>query len=219
MIICIQNILPPSDLLAVRQAVVASHFVDGKSTAGWHAKQVKNNEQAKGSDEGVREAGDRVLEALAANDLFRLAARPKQISPLLFSRYRDGMRYGSHVDDAMMHGLRTDLSFTVFLSNPGDYEGGELVLDLHHGEQDFKLDAGDMVLYPSTTLHRVEPVSAGERLVCVGWVQSQIRQSERRELLFDMETARLGLFRKEGKSHEFDLLSKSVSNLLRMWAE
>lgn len=219
MIICIKSVLPPDDLLAVRKAVAKSRFVDGKSTAGWHAKRVKNNQQAKPDQEGIREAGIRVSSALGANDLFRLAAKPKHISPLLFSRYCDGMSYGSHVDDALMHGMRTDLSFTIFLSELDDYTGGELVLDLHHGEQNFKLDAGDMVVYPSTTLHRIEPVTKGDRLVCVGWVQSLIRRSDQRELLFDMETARLALFQKEGKSQEFDLLSKSVSNLLRMWAE
>lgn len=219
MILCIKSLLQPDDLHIIRQAVADSLFVDGRITAGWHAKRVKNNQQAMADQEGIQEAGERVSGAMAVNDLFRLAARPKEISPFLFSRYREGMSYGSHVDDASMHGMRTDLSFTIFLCCPQDYEGGELVLDLHHGEQDFKLEAGDMVLYPSTTLHRVEPVIKGERLVCVGWVQSLIRRSDQRELLFDMETARLALFKKEGKSQEFDLLSKSLSNLLRMWAE
>jgi len=203
----------------IRSGVAQSVFVDGKRTAGWHAKHVKNNLQAKPNQKVVEAMAARVSEALMANEVFRLAARPRQISPLLFSRYTEGMSYGSHVDAAFMSGLRTDLSFTVFLSRPEDCEGGELVLDLPHGEQQFKLDAGDMVVYPSTTLHRVAPVASGQRLVCVGWVQSMVRREDQRELLFDLETAQLALFAKEGKSPEFDVLSKSVSNLLRMWAE
>jgi PKHD-type hydroxylase len=219
MVICIRNVLKPDELLNIQSAIAKSAFVDGKSTAGWHAALVKNNQQAISGQECIAEAEAQVSHSLLQNGLFRLAARPKQISRLLFSKYNAGMSYGSHVDDALMGNVRTDLSFTVFLNNPSDYDGGELVLDLHHAEQEFKLDAGDMVLYPSTTLHRVAPVSKGERLVTVGWAQSQIRRSDQRELLFDLETARISLFEKEGKSQEFDLLSKSLANLLRMWAE
>ena len=219
MILCIQNLLPPPDVATVRRVLAGATFVDGKSTAGWHAAMVKHNLQASPAGESTGEADETVRRALANNDLFRSAARPKALSPFLFSSYRDGMRYGAHVDDALMGDLRSDLSFTIFLSDPTDYDGGELVMDQHQGEQAFKLDAGDMVLYPSTTLHRVEPVTRGTRLAAVGWVQSRIRRSDQREMLFDLETARLSLYGREGKSAEFDLLSKSVSNLLRMWAE
>jgi PKHD-type hydroxylase len=137
----------------------------------------------------------------------------------MISRYAQGASYGSHTDDALMGGLRSDVSFTVFLNAPADYEGGELVLERPDGEQSFKLESGDAVVYPSTSLHRVNPVERGTRLVAVGWVQSLVRRADQRELLFDLDTARRSLFAREGKNAEFDLLSKCLSNLLRDWAE
>jgi PKHD-type hydroxylase len=219
MIICIQSVLPESDVQKLTEMMNASNFVDGKATAGWHARLVKNNLQVDATETLLTAARNKVENALMQNDLFRLAARPKKLSPMLFSKYVQGMEYGTHVDDAYMGTLRSDLSYTLFLSRPQDYDGGELVMDLTQGEQAYKLEAGDLILYPSTTLHRVEPVRRGTRLAAVGWVQSIIRHSDQRELLFDLETARLGLYRREGKSAEFDLLSKSMSNLLRMWGE
>lgn len=201
------------------QIMQASSYVDGKTSAGWHARLVKENLQLSASDHQLQAVSAKVERALRQNEIFLVAARPKGFSPVLFSKYLEGMQYGTHVDDAYMGSLRSDLSYTVFLSNPHDYEGGELVIDLPQGEQSYKLEAGDMILYPSTTLHRVAPVRRGARLAAVGWVQSKVRRSEHRELLFDLESARLALFRREGKSAEFDLLSKSVSNLLRMWGE
>ena len=129
------------------------------------------------------------------------------------------MEYGSHVDDALMNGIRTDVSFTLFLSDPDSYDGGALVIESSGGEDDIKLPAGSLVAYPSTTLHRVQPVTKGARLAAVGWARSFIRDPARRELLFDLDTARQSLFAREGKTAEFDLLSKSTANLLRMWAE
>jgi PKHD-type hydroxylase len=219
MIICIQSVLPESEVQELTQMMSASSFVDGKTTAGWHARLVKNNLQVDATEALLAAARSKVENALMQNDLFRLAARPKNLSPMLFSKYAQGMEYGTHVDDAYMGALRSDLSYTLFLSRPQDYDGGELVMDLTQGEQAYKLEAGDLILYPSTTLHRVDPVRRGTRLAAVGWVQSIIRRSDQRELLFDLETARLGLYRREGKSTEFDLLSKSMSNLLRMWGE
>jgi PKHD-type hydroxylase len=219
MIICIQSVLPESDLQELTAMMNASNLVDGKATAGWHARLVKNNLQVDATETLLAAARNKVENALMQNDLFRLAARPKKLSPMLFSKYVQGMEYGTHVDDAYMGTLRSDLSYTLFLSRPQDYDGGELVMDLPQGEQAYKLEAGDLILYPSTTLHRVDPVRRGTRLAAVGWVQSIIRRSDQRELLFELETARLGLYRREGKSAEFDLLSKSTSNLLRMWGE
>ena len=156
---------------------------------------------------------------LLGHALFVLATRPKALTPIILSRYDADMRYGTHVDDALMGGLRTDVSYTLFLSDPASYEGGELVIESTAGEQPFKLEAGSLVLYPSTTLHRVEPVLSGERLAAVGWVRSLIRDPARRELLFDLETASRQLFEKHGKTGEFDLVTKSATNLLRLWAE
>jgi PKHD-type hydroxylase len=133
----------------------------------------------------------------------------------LFSRYQPGHAYGPHVDDALMEGLRTDAAFTLFLSAPAAYDGGELVIETSAGEEGFKLAAGSLVSYPASTLHRVAPVVSGERLAAVGWVRSYIRDPGHRELLFDLETARRALFDREGKTREGDLLAKCAANLVR----
>lgn len=219
MIICIQGILPKVQVEELVRIMSASIFVDGRTTAGWHARLVKNNLQIEAQDPAFETARAMVEQALMRNDVFRSAARPRQLSPMLFSKYVKDMEYGAHVDDAYMGDLRSDLSYTLFLNRPQDYDGGELVMDLTQGEQAYKLEAGDLILYPSTTLHRVNPVLRGTRLAAVGWVRSMIRRSDQRALLFDLENARLGLFQREGKSAEFDLLSKTMSNLLRMWGE
>lgn len=218
MILCIADVLGPADVAALAAALDAAAFEDGRATAGWHAAMVKANEQAAGAAlEGWRA---RVEAAVAANLLFQLAARPRRLRPVMFNRYRAGMAYGAHVDDAVMGGdTRADVSFTLFLADPESYAGGELVLETTAGEQAFKLPAGALVLYPASTLHRVEPVAEGVRVAAVGWLQSLVRDPARRELLFDLDTARRALFEREGKTREFDLLSKSVSNLLRMWGE
>jgi PKHD-type hydroxylase len=147
------------------------------------------------------------------------AARPKAIVRLLISRYEPGMAYGTHVDDALMGGMRTDLSFTLFLCEPESYEGGALVMDDAYGEREVRLPAGELILYASTALHRVEPVTSGVRLAAVGWVRSFVRDSSRREVLFDLETALRGVHETAGKTPLFDLLAKTRTNLLRMWAE
>ncbi len=149
----------------------------------------------------------------------RLATRPKTILGPLFSRYQPGHAYGAHVDDALMGGVRTDVAFTLFLSEPGSCDGGELIIDTAAGEEAFKLAAGSVVTYPATTLHRVAPVTRGERLAAVGWVRSFVRDAAHRELLFDLETARRRLFDRDGKTAEGDLLAKCAANLLRMWCE
>lgn len=219
MILCIKGVLEGSTLAGFRSALAQGSFRDGRETAGWHARLTKHNEQADPQDGKLRAVAERIAERLRGHELFALAVRPKALAPVTISRYAQGASYGSHVDDALMGGLRSDVSFTVFISAPQEYDGGELVLERPEGEQAFKLDAGDAVIYPSTSLHRVTPVERGTRLVAVGWAQSVVRQPERRELLFDLDTARRSLFAREGKSAEFDLLSKTLSNLLREWAE
>jgi PKHD-type hydroxylase len=161
---------------------------------------------------------ERMVKALLANPLFDLAVRPKTLTSLLFSKSGTGQGYGSHVDNAIMRGVRTDVSFTVFLSDPASYDGGELVMQGTAGGMTVKLPAGYVFAYPSTTLHRVETVTRGERLVCAGWAQSFIRDADKRQLLYDLETAQRTLFDRHGKTAEFDLLSKSTTNLIRMWA-
>jgi PKHD-type hydroxylase len=137
----------------------------------------------------------------------------------MFSAYEPGMRYGSHVDDALMQGMRTDVSFTLFLSEPASYDGGELVIESASGEDAVKLEAGGLVAYPSTALHHVTEVTRGVRLAAVGWARSYVRDGARRELLFDLDTARRQMFARHGKSADYDLVSKSLANLLRMWVE
>jgi PKHD-type hydroxylase len=219
LILCIQGVLDAGRLEKLRPLLEAGAYRDGRETAGWHAKLAKANEQADPNDAGLRAASELVAGQLLEHQLFALAVRPKRLAPVMICRYAEGKSYGSHTDDAMMGGLRSDVSFTVFLNSVAEYEGGELVLERPEGEQSFKLEAGDAVVYPSTSLHRVNPVVRGTRLVAVGWAQSLVRRADQRELLFDLETARRSLFKREGKSPEFDLLSKCLSNLLRDWAE
>jgi PKHD-type hydroxylase len=216
--IVIANVLTGDELETVRAALARARFVDGRETAGFAARLVKHNRQA-ASERGLETVRRLVAERILGNELFDLAVRPKALTPLMFSRYDNGMHYGSHVDDARMHGIRTDVAFTLFLSEPDSYDGGELVIESTAGEDAVKLAAGALVAYPATTLHHVAAVSRGARLAAVGWARSLIRDAARRELLFDLDTARRALFARDGKTAEFDLISKSTANLLRMWME
>jgi PKHD-type hydroxylase len=215
----IGNILPAEELATVRATLKQARFVDGRTTAGFAARPVKNNRQAPGADRSLETIRKLIAKRILDNEVFQLAARPKVLSPLLFSLYDKTMQYGSHVDDALMNGMRTDVSFTLFLSDPEDYGGGELVIESAAGEETFKPAAGSLVAYPSTSLHRVGEVTRGKRLAAVGWARSFIRDAARRELLFDLDTARRQMFVREGKSAAFDLVSKSAANLMRMWAD
>jgi PKHD-type hydroxylase len=217
--IVIADILTPDDLAAVHDALAHTRFVDGRETAGFAARVVKDNRQADAKDRTLDDARALVAARIMANDLFRMAVRPKALTPLLFSRTENGMQYGVHIDDALMAGLRTDVAFTLFLDLPETYDGGELVIESAAGEDAIKLPAGSMIAYPATTLHRVAPVPRGQRHVVAGWARSFVRDAAQRELLFDLDTARRTIFARDGKSAEFDLISKSVANLLRMWAE
>jgi PKHD-type hydroxylase len=216
--IVIGNVLTAEELDTVRAALARTRFVDGRDTAGFAARLVKKNRQA-APDRALETVRRLVAERILGNELFDLAVRPKALSPLLFSRYDPDMHYGSHVDDALMDGMRTDVSFTLFLSAPESYDGGELVIESAAGEDAVKLSAGALVAYPSTSLHHVAAVTRGVRLAAVGWARSFIRDAARRELLFDLDTARSALFARDGKTAEFDLIAKSTANLLRMWAE
>jgi PKHD-type hydroxylase len=217
--IAIADVLSAEDIETVRAALAQATFVDGRETAGFAARTVKLNQQAAASDRSLDTVRKIVTDRILGNEVFRLAVRPKALSPLLFSRYDPGMRYGSHVDDALMNGMRTDVSFTLFLADPESYDGGELVIETPAGEDAVKLPAGALVAYASTSLHRVADVTRGERLVAVGWARSLIRDPAQRELLFDLDTARRRMFARDGKSEDYDLVSKSLANLLRMWVE
>ena len=221
MIVCIKEILSPADVQRMGDRLSRGSFVSGKETAGWASRPVKSNLQLSSQDPLHAELTRWILEQLSNHSIFQSAVLPKSFRPPVFSRYEPGMRYGSHVDDAIMGApaTRSDVSYTVFLSAPGDYEGGELVLEDAHGEHSFKLDAGDLVLYPSKFLHRVETVVSGIRFAVVGWVQSLCRDPAHREILFDLQQLRESEYSRHSKSREFDLLSKTHSNLLRLFAE
>lgn len=218
MFLAIENLLDSAMLAAIREDVALLEFEDGSKTAGRFAKEVKSNEQAVPS-----EARDDLLafvsQALQAHPLFAAAARPRAMSPLILSRYRIGQTYGLHVDNAMMGMLRTDISFTLFLSDPETYDGGALVIEDSLEARAIKLAAGSVFLYPSTTLHRVEPVTRGERLVVVGWVQSRVRHTEKREILFDLDKSIAELHASGCTSAVFETLCKTRSNLLRLWVD
>lgn len=222
MIFSIESLISPDEVTEIKEVLDGAEFVDGKLTAGWHAKLVKNNQQLKAGT-SQQQLKAKIRAVLQKNALFQSTVYPKSIHSILFSRYESGMSYDTHIDNALMNndaGLcRSDVSFTLFLSSPNDYQGGELVIEGVQEEQSYKLEAGAAIVYPSTTLHRVNPVTEGRRLVVVGWVQSTIRHASDRELLFDLETARRAIFAKSGKTPEFDLISKSIANLIRRWAD
>ena len=222
MIFTIPDVLTPEELETINLSLAEGEFIDGKLTAGWNAKLVKNNQQLKKKTPLGAQLTQQVKAAFNRNQLFQTAIRPKSIHSLLFSRYDSGMSYGRHVDNAIMrnNGIwRSDVSFTLFLNSPNEYAGGELIIEGADAEQDYKLATGSAIVYSSTTLHRVNEVTQGSRLVSVGWVQSLIRDPSDREILFDLETARRVIFAKDGKTPEFDLISKSVANLLRKWVD
>ena len=220
--LCLSGVLDAEALHAVRSALEGATFADGRHTAGWHAARVKHNLQA--AHDG---AAQRVQQALMAHELFRAAALPARVRTPMFSRYATGMGYGRHMDDALMVAgdgqgtLRADVAVTVFLSDPGSYDGGELVIESAGGTTAYKLDAGQAIVYPATTLHHVAEVTRGERLAAVLWVQSLVRDASRREILFDLDTARRGLWDKaqQASTPEFDLVTKTYANLLRAWSE
>lgn len=218
MLIVIDAVLNAAQVAELQSLLPALDYEDGRSTAGWAAGLVKQNEQA-APDPAVDLWRDTIAAALAAHPLFRIAAQPKRIIGPMFSRYGIGDRYGAHVDEAILDGSRSDLAFTLFLSDPDSYDGGELVIDSPAGSDHHKHRPGSLVLYPAMSLHSVTPVTAGQRFAAVGWVRSLVRDPTQRELLFDLETARQSLFRQAGKTPEFDRLSKCYVNLLRMWAE
>ena len=221
MLVPLHGVLTADELSIVCERLHSAQWRDGKETAGWAAKEVKSNDQATGPElQGARQI---VRNALMRNDLFMKAALPKRHGKIMFSRYRSEQNYGLHVDDALMgevfDRLRSDLSVTLFLSDPSSYEGGELVISPMGVERSIKLAAGDAILYPTSSLHRVTPVVNGERLAAVLWIQSVVRDIGERQILFDLNVASRELFEKEGKSALFDLISNSYSNLLRKWSD
>lgn len=223
MLVCIENLIDEAAVTKLRSWMAEASFEDGRATAGGNAAKVKNNEQVssdpKAPDPRLREMQDLVTGLLWDHNLFYAAAQPKEIFSPLFSRYAVGKSYGLHMDNALMGDMRIDLSLTLFLSDPADYDGGELIMYFPTGERAIKLPAGHAVLYPTTALHRVAEVTRGQRQVVVTWVRSLVRDAAKREILFDLQTANRRLAEQLGKTPETDILAKTYTNLLRRWVD
>ena len=226
MLVHLRQVLTPDELQQARQWLADGEWIDGRATAGAQAVQAKHNRQLRQDCEASRRLQALVLAALDRHAVFFSAALPKKIFNPLFNRYGgDANTYGAHVDGAVMHSratgqrVRSDVSCTVFLTDPEDYEGGELVIDDTFGRQRVKLPAGDAVIYPGTSVHSVSPVTRGERLASFFWIESMVRSDEQRRLLFDMDR-HLGALREVAGTDEAVVgLSGTYHNLLRLWAD
>lgn len=225
MLLTIPQVLVPDQIRRCREQLAAASWVDGRVTAGHQGARVKQNRQLPESSPLVLELGDLILTALERNPLFISAALPSRVYPPLFNRYEGGEHFGEHVDNAvrLLPGsgmkIRTDLSATLFLSEPDDYDGGELLIEDTYGAHSIKLPAGDLVVYPASSLHRVMPVTRGARLASFFWVQSMIRDDGQRTILFDLDSAiqRLGATNADESARV--RLTGCYHNLLRMWCE
>jgi PKHD-type hydroxylase len=223
MILAVHAIPEADRLAAMHDRIALLQWRDGRETAGAVARAVKRNEQAALDGTAGRSLADEVSQILWDNPVIRAAAQPRRFSHLLISRTGEGGGYGAHVDNALMgkgeRRVRTDLSFTLFLTPPADYDGGELVIHAAGVTQSVKGEAGQLVLYPSGSIHEVRPVTRGTRIVCVGWIESLIADGAQRELLFDLENLRASLRALlPAQSAELLTLDKTIANLLRMWA-
>jgi len=226
MLLKLTQVLSPQALQQARQLLGGAPWQDGRATAGTPAAQVKNNEQLAPGSEQLRDLQTLVLQALEAHSMFFSAALPKRVLPPLFNRYSGSSNsYGDHVDQAVRYApgsgqrVRTDISCTLFLTDPANYDGGELVVQDTYGEQRVKLNAGDMVLYPGTSVHRVEPVTRGERLASFFWIESMVRADDQRRLLYELDMSLMRLRSEHGESEATVQLTGTYHNLLRMWAD
>ena len=189
---------------------------DGKQTAGKHAAKLKNNLQLRRDSNLSTKFSGLITKKILSNELIKSFALPKKVHGTIFSKSTRGMKYGRHIDNAYMSSGRADLSFTIFLNCKDSYQGGELSIESLNSEEKFKLDAGEIIIYPSTYLHSVEEVVDGERLVFIGWIESYVKSIEEREYLFDLDAGARGILSKYGRSNELDLIFKSYANLLRV---
>lgn len=225
MLLRLPAVLSPAEVAAMQRRLAGGPWQAGAATAGSQARQVKHNEQLDAKTELARELQAQVLDALERQPLFLSAALPKRVLPPQFNRYGQTLNhYGKHVDQAIRYTangqrVRTDLSATLFLSDPASYDGGDLVIRHSFGEQRVKLAAGDLVLYPGTSVHEVEPVTRGTRLASFFWIESMVRSEEQRRLLYDMDMALMGLRDRHGDCDETVQLAGVYHNLLRQWAD
>ena len=226
MLLHLQQVLTPDEVRQARQLLAAADWIDGRATAGSQAVVAKNNHQLAQSSQASQALQDMVLRALDRHVLFYSATLPRKVFNPLFNRYGgDANHYGKHVDGAVLHSqrtgerVRTDVSCTLFLCDPDEYEGGDLVVDDTYGSHRVKLPAGDAVIYPGTSVHCVMPVTRGQRLASFFWVESMVRSDEQRRLLFDLDMNILRLREQFGESEAAVALSGTYHNLLRMWAD
>jgi len=219
----IKGILDQNQLATAHKLIAAGKYSDGSTSAGMAARRVKHNEELILDKAQMSELNNLVMNSLVNHPVYRSAALPLRVAAPYYAHYTQGMSYGSHVDDPIM-GMgselyRSDVSITIFLSSPDDYDGGELVVQTAFGEQQVKLPAGDAVLYPSSSVHRVAEITRGERLVAVSWVQSLVQEPEKRALLHDLNQARETLLRDKPDAGETRQVNQSYVNLVRMWAD
>jgi PKHD-type hydroxylase len=227
MLLKIPQLLSTDQVANFRDRLAAAAWADGRATAGYQSAQAKDNAQLPEDDPVARELGQQVLEALARNPTFFSAALPKRIYPPLFNRYAGGQSFGYHVDNAVRYDrsrggaepVRTDLSATLFLSAPSEYDGGELLIEDTYGVQRVKFDAGDLVLYPGTSLHQVTPVTRGERIASFFWIQSMLREDAQRRLMFDLDVGIRHLTRDAPDHPALVQLTGVYHNLLRRWSD
>jgi PKHD-type hydroxylase len=221
----IPHVLTKQQLQDFRELLLNAQWTDGNVTAGYQSAKAKNNLQLPEDSPEARRLGDQILATLSKSSLFISAALPARIFPPLFNCYQGGRSFGIHVDNAIRHvpgtpvKVRTDISMTLFLSDPEEYDGGELIVEDTYGSHSVKLLAGDMVLYPSSSLHRVTPVKRGRRLASFFWLQSMVASNERRALLFDLDMAIQKLREKMSDGAEVVQLTNIYHNLLRQWAQ
>ncbi len=223
MLLHLTNIFDPAKLTNIREMLGKVRFIDGKHSAGKVAEHVKHNEEIQPGTQQAQYLDQLVMSSLAENANFRSAALPYRVAQPVFARYTKGMHYGDHIDDPIMGGglekFRTDVAVTLFLNEPAEYDGGELVMQSSFGEQRIKYAAGDAVIYPANSLHRVEEVTRGERLVAVTWIQSMVRDTAKRELLYELDQARTTLLQNDPRAASCQQVDHTYVNLVRMWSE
>jgi len=195
------------------------YWEDGEKTAGSHASMVKNNLQLDRNSEVSKKNSQLINKKILSNQLIKSFSLPKRIHGIMFAKSSKNMHYGRHIDNPYMSSGRSDLSFTLSLTNKDFYKGGELIIETMNSQEKFKLNAGEIIFYPSSYLHSVSEVNNGERLVCVGWIESYVKSTEKREYLFDLDAGARSLLAKYGRSDELDLIFKSYSNLLRVMGD
>jgi PKHD-type hydroxylase len=219
----IPSVLDRGELDVVRGMLASAPFVDGKLSAGQVAERVKHNQEVDRRAREIEQLNNLVMGKLVKHPVYRSGALPLRVAAPYYARYTPGMQYGNHVDDPLMGAdgalYRSDVSITVFLNDPSAYEGGELVVNTAFGEQLVKLPAGDAVMYPSSSLHRVAEVTRGERLVAVTWLQSLVRDPARRELLYELNSVRERMLANTPEAEDAKLINKSYVNLVRMWGD